>query len=129
MQMFIRSQDADKTKNLHSSIETNIDDALARFEKRVSRATVYLSDQNGPRGGIDKRCRIVVKLHRQGEITVEDSSNRWLGAVAGAVDRLRRTISRQLDKWRSRRKRFDAKAWKRANSDTRENEITSRLQQ
>ncbi len=105
MRLFIHSQDSQKIKSLRSVIETKLADVLTRFGPQVSRATVYLADQNGPRGGVDKLCRIVVKLRRQGEITVEDRACRWFSAVTGALGRLRNSIHRKLAKWRTTRTR------------------------
>jgi putative sigma-54 modulation protein len=39
---------------------------LARLGEKISRIEVRLTDINGPRGGVDKRCRILV-FFKQGE--------------------------------------------------------------
>src|SRR5690606_30873617 len=45
---------------------------LAPFGKRVERASVRIEDVNGPRGGIDKRCRIKVVLSGVTSVTAEE---------------------------------------------------------
>ncbi len=36
--------------------------ALARFDARVRSLTVRVADLNGPRGGLDKRCLVAIRL-------------------------------------------------------------------
>ena len=47
---------------LTAHVERRLRFALTRFSGRIGRVNVFLTDQNGPRGGIDKTCRIVVRL-------------------------------------------------------------------
>ena len=79
-------------------IDRRIRFALSRFSPRISRVSVTVEDVNGPRGGIDKRCRILVKLDRMEELQVEITDADVYAAVDAAADRVGRSVQRKLDR-------------------------------
>ncbi|MFO1006208.1 MAG: HPF/RaiA family ribosome-associated protein [Planctomycetaceae bacterium] len=72
--------------------------ALGRFSGRIRCVTLVFSDINGCRGGVDKKCRVVVVLSPQGEIVLEEIATNIEAAVATIADRVARAISRTLDR-------------------------------
>ena len=58
--------------------------ALSRFATKIDRVTAVFSDDNGPRGGIDKVCRITVKLRRLADIRHADALVEDLDALLAA---------------------------------------------
>jgi len=62
MQINIQSHGFTATGALRAHVTRRLQLALGCCADRVSRATVCLSDVNGPRGGVDKRCQIQVRL-------------------------------------------------------------------
>lgn len=51
------------------------------------RACVGLAAINGPRGGVDKRCQIVLKLAGQNSIVIEDTEADLYFAIDRACER------------------------------------------
>lgn len=74
--------------------------ALGRFGARVGRVSVRVSDVNGPRGGVDKRCRIAVALDPRGDVMVEGSGDDPFALVARVAKRVGRSVRRELDRRR-----------------------------
>ena len=73
MHLEIRGQNIVLTPALLERVERRVQFAVGRFDGRVTRVSVRVADVNGPRGGIDKRCRIAVRVRPAGEIVVEDT--------------------------------------------------------
>lgn len=72
--------------------------ALGRFGNRVRTLTVRLSDLNGPKGGVDKRCLVTVRLSRPRRVVVvEDVDANEAAVIARAVDRASRAVARAVD--------------------------------
>jgi len=71
--------------------------ALGRFGNHVGRVTVLLTDVNGPRGGEDKRCRVVVEVLGHGRVVVEDTDHDVQVAIDQAADRVGQAVRRKLD--------------------------------
>ena len=71
MNLEIRGEKYAVSEELQTHIERRLRFALGRFDGRIGRVTVRISDVNGPRGGIDKRCRIEVSLIPRGVVRVE----------------------------------------------------------
>lgn len=74
--------------------------ALARFGPRIARATVALEDVNGPRGGVDKACRIVVRLRSGGDIVASVDDVDWHAAVDRATTRIGQSVAREVTRSR-----------------------------
>lgn len=71
--------------------------ALGRFAGRVRSLTVRLTDVNGPRGGLDKKCLIAVRLTRlRHEVVIEDVGANHDVVVSRAAERASRAVSRAL---------------------------------
>ena len=68
--------------------------ALRRLSWLVPRAKVQLSDINGPRGGIDKRCRIEIDAAGAQPVLVTALARDWRAAIDEAVSRAARTLMR-----------------------------------
>jgi hypothetical protein len=66
---------------------------------------VYLGDVNGPRGGADKRCRIVVHLPPGGRAVVSGTATDPYAAVARTAQRSAHAVKRHLKRKRSFRQR------------------------
>jgi len=94
-----------KTNGFCDSIESQLERALARFAHRIARVDIALTDQNGPRGGVDKRCRVRVQMpgFEPFAATAQDE-NPW-AAVTNAARRARRMVTTKLKRPRSRRER------------------------
>lgn len=81
--------------------------ALSRFEPRIRSVEVRLRDINGPRGGIDQQCRLVVWLRRpHTSVIVEDQDLDVESAVSRCAERAARGVARVLDMSRDGRRLF-----------------------
>ena len=96
MQLEIQARDFLLTEALRNYIERRIGFALSSRYDQIQRIVVRLSDINGKRGGIDKRCQIQVKLPRLKDIVVEDTESGLYVAIDRATDRVTRTVARRL---------------------------------
>lgn len=71
---------------------------LGRFTDAIHEVHLSLKDENGPRGGIDKRCLVRVKLRKGQSVIVEETAREAYEAVAGALDRTTRSVARELQR-------------------------------
>jgi hypothetical protein len=84
---------------------------MRRLAWMVSRAEVQLSDANGPRGGIDKRCQVMLKAGNRNVLVVRSRAGDWRTALDTALGRAARLLLR---------------VWQRARQPTRRREGISR---
>ena len=90
---------------LASYTERRVHHGLDRLRERVRCVLVRFVDVNGPRGGEDKYCALSVRLATGQEIFVKVRDSCPYRAVDGAVNRLKRSVKRQLGRRRDRRRR------------------------
>ncbi len=97
------------TNSTRQYLERRLSFALGRFDDSVRSVSVALSDVNGPRGGADKRCRILVWLtgvHRPVIVTVTEQTVR--AAVDIAAEKLAYAVSRSVSRRTQRRRLLEA---------------------
>jgi len=75
--------------------------ALSRFAPKIHHVSVVLADTNGPRGGIDKLCKISVKMRRLGEISISSEDAELTTCIARAADRIGRAVARKIERNRT----------------------------
>ena len=70
--------------------------ATDRFEPYIREIDIVLRDVNGPRGGVEKLCRVIAKLHKGGRVEIEERNSTFVGAIRVASKRLRRLLTRRI---------------------------------
>ena len=98
MEIQIESPQFPLTAALNRYLRRRLDEDLACCAERVREVRAYLSDTNGRRGGIDKRCRLVLRLNRQADVVVESTETDLYVAIRRAADRLHRALARRIDR-------------------------------
>ena len=92
------------SNSIQAYVERRIGFAIGRFADVVESVVVSLEDINGPRGGVDKSCRIRVNLIGQRAPIIADVLDLEIrSAVDMAAERVGRAVARQLDRRASRR--------------------------
>jgi ribosome-associated translation inhibitor RaiA len=77
-------------EELRAPLISLISEELSRFSKQITRVEVHLSDENGPKEGLnDKRCMIEARLEGMKPIAVTNHANTHEQAVEGAVNKLK----------------------------------------
>lgn len=71
---------------------------MRRLQALVPRARLQLEDVNGPRGGVDKRCRIELRPATGQPVVVSSTAVNWHRALNSALNRAVRALLRQLRK-------------------------------
>ena len=74
--------------------------ALTRTSDRVKRVVVRLGDTNGPRGGEDKFCKILVALERAPSVVILDAGADLYAVIERAAERAGRNVAKQVDRLR-----------------------------
>src|SRR5437764_12885157 len=70
--------------------------ATDRFQTHIREIDVVLRDVNGPRGGVDKLCRITARLRHGGSLAIEEKSTSFITAIRAAARRLRCLLTRRI---------------------------------
>jgi putative sigma-54 modulation protein len=78
--------------SLRGFVEHRVLLALGRLSPGIHCAIVRLYDINGPRGGMDKKCRIQVRLRSRNSLVVEHTDSNLYAAISRAADRAGRAV-------------------------------------
>lgn len=87
---------------------------LRRQAWLIAQAVVRLTDINGPRGGVDKRCVVEVVSAHAGRVVVTASASDWRAALDMALDRAVALINRLRQQGLARRRPKGAASGSRA---------------
>lgn len=102
MKVEIRIQSTDLAEALRSYIERRLHFSLGRFAGRLGRVKVRITDINGPRGGVDKWCRITAELRPSGKLIVNETVDTNLfAAIDHATEQIGRSFAREIERFRS----------------------------
>ena len=63
-----------------------------------------LTDENGPRGGVDKRCALRISLPGQQAIVIEQQESNLYVAIDAAAERAGRAVSRHVGRQQALRR-------------------------
>jgi putative sigma-54 modulation protein len=103
MQIDIQARGFTLTRGLRDHTERRLRFAVGPARPELLRISVRLSDENGPRGGADMRCRIQVTLAGAAGVVIEDTEADLYVAIDRAADRAGRTVARRLARRREHR--------------------------
>jgi putative sigma-54 modulation protein len=103
MRLNIHSSKVGVSEDLREYVERRAGFALAKFGHRVRTVSVTVKDANGPKGGVDKQCRVTVELVPSGTVSIEERQADFPTAIAHAMDRVGRSVGRTLERWRNAR--------------------------
>lgn len=100
MRVAIHSSGFAMTSALRAYTEHRLATALGWARRHMRKLAVWLSDVNGPRGGVDKRCKIQVQLDNGREVIIEECEADLYAAIGRAADRADRAVVRQVERTR-----------------------------
>lgn len=82
-----------------------VESVLGRFNDRITRIEVHLSDQNsGKSGQDDKRCMMEARLEGRQPTAVTHQAASLDAAVDGAADKLKRSLESTLERLKDARR-------------------------
>lgn len=79
-------------------ILTKVGAAAGRLRDVSCTIDVRLTDVNGPKGGIDKECSIVVTPPGLATLRVEEQAADYYGAIDAAAATLKKSLARSLER-------------------------------
>lgn len=103
MTIAIHARGFDLTDGIHDHVHRRLQYALGRFGDRLTRVAVRLSDINGPRGGVDKRCLVTVGVPGQHDIVARASKTDLYAAIDLAAQGAGRSLGKRLKRLRAYR--------------------------
>jgi hypothetical protein len=102
MQVIFESPDP-QAAELRTVSERRVRQALRRMAWLTPRVRVHLSDINGPRGGIDKRCQIELITDGGKPVVVTSLARDWMSALQSALTRATRSLLHNVQRSRTQR--------------------------
>jgi len=93
MQIIFESRDPEGSL-MRDTAERRLRFVMRRLAWLVPRATLHLSDTNGPRGGIDKCCQVELKTEHAGTVVIVAKARDWRSAINDALARAASTVLR-----------------------------------
>ncbi len=102
MQVIFESSEP-QAAELRTLTERRVRKALKRMAWLTPRVRVHMSDINGPRGGIDKRCQIELITDGGKPVVVTSLARDWISALQSALSRATRSLLHNLQRSRTPR--------------------------
>jgi putative sigma-54 modulation protein len=100
MQLDIQARGFSLTAGILNYTEQKMQFALQRGDNYITHTRIRLADINGPRGGVDKKCQIELKLAGEKNIVIEDTQSDLYYAIDRATERCMRTLNRRQQRAR-----------------------------
>ncbi|MBP6629563.1 MAG: hypothetical protein KA297_09040 [Kofleriaceae bacterium] len=99
MEISIKARGVELAAELHDQVVRRLQFALGRFRQAIPRVDLVISDDNGPRGGRDKRIQL--RVHGRKQLIVLEHDGSILAAVSRAADRMARVVVKALHRERA----------------------------
>ncbi|HEU5463775.1 MAG TPA: HPF/RaiA family ribosome-associated protein [Candidatus Binatia bacterium] len=96
--VFIRAVGTKLSREDRDYIRQRLARRLRKFDRFIERTSVRIEDINGPRGGVDKRCRVKVVLRGLPSVVVEEHHYSPRAAIDVAFDGIERTVRRAIER-------------------------------
>jgi hypothetical protein len=87
---------------LNETIEKRLEAALGQHEQWIDKVTVRLWDENGPKGGDDKRCKLDIDLRGSESVQILEEGSDPYVVVSDAAERAKQAVGRRVAKLRER---------------------------
>lgn len=101
MKVLLRGVHLNLTDALKAYVDEHLVSHIERYvDDEASEIDISLVDINGPKGGVDKECRVTVRLPNLPSVHVTETSETLFQAIDASRDRLEKTIKRTLEKRR-----------------------------
>lgn len=101
MKVLLRGVHLDLSDALKSYVDEHLVRHIERFaDDEAAEIDISLVDTNGPKGGVDKECRVTVRLPGLSSVHVTESAESLFPAIDASRDRLETSIKRMLGKRR-----------------------------
>ncbi len=94
------------TNELKKYVKRRLKFALGSRFEQVKRVEVTLSDINGPKGGEDKRCQVLLKMKGQSDVVIDDVQSHMYPAIDRAANRASLAVSKRVSRIRNKAKRI-----------------------
>lgn len=101
MRVLIQTQGLNLSQEDQNHIRQRLRQGLSRFGEKAIGVTLYLRDINGPRGGHDKDCQLVIDLEDSTAV-VRDRGIQIRALVDRALHRAVHTIGKQIERIRDK---------------------------
>ncbi len=108
MRVLIHSPAVPAHADVRDRVVRSLEAGLGPVRADLRAVDVYLTDVNGPRGGPDKRCRVVAHLPTGRPLVVSRTARDPVVAAAAAAARARRSVRARLTRRRHRHRRSAA---------------------
>jgi hypothetical protein len=100
MQVVFESRDPEAARLRELAVH-RVRFSMRRLAWWVPRAKVMLSDINGPRGGVDKRCQVELRTDGDRTVVITAIARDWRSAIDSALARAVRALVRLLARGRA----------------------------
>ncbi len=97
MQIIFESRDADGARMRDVALD-RMRFTLRRLSGLVPHAKIQLSDVNGPRGGVDKRCQVELKTQTAGTLVISALANNWRTALDQSLTRASKVLTHTMQR-------------------------------
>src|SRR5436190_21641806 len=104
MRLEIRQRGVKVTEELRIHVKQRLRLALGRFARHIDSVRAYLRDVNGTRGGLGKKCRIVVELPPRGRVVVAGADTGIPAAIKATAARAGFAVKRHVKRRRKSRR-------------------------
>lgn len=104
MKIEVRFRGLEPAEVFKSHALLRLETSLDRFKGELSHVVVQLSDVNGPKGGLDKRCQLTLRGPALGSLTVHELSGDVVSAIDMACELASRSVARELERLRGARR-------------------------
>ena len=101
MNILIESSRSGEPQVWRQQVEGRVRLVLHRLQGQVQQARISLRDINGPRGGVDKQCQILLTTAGHGQLVVVSRAEHAQGALNQALQRAMHALTRS---WQRRRR-------------------------
>ncbi|AEI68668.1 ribosome hibernation-promoting factor, HPF/YfiA family [Corallococcus macrosporus] len=101
MKVLLRGVHLDLSDALKSYVDEHLVRHIERFaDDEAAEIDISLVDTNGPKGGVDKECRVTVRLPGLSSVHVTETADSLFPAIDASRDRLEKSLKRLLEKRR-----------------------------
>lgn len=104
----IQAQHVPLSPAAKEKIRNKLAATFSRFDHHVNAVTFRISDNNGPKGGLDKSCCLTVKLDKTKDVVITGKYENTFQCLERSCERAKKNISKQIDKYHHSGRRVDS---------------------